>query len=124
MTRDRLEFSVKVKKAAYERAGGICECGCGMPFGKKRPEFDHIVPDYHGGKNDLENCRVILPDCHKLKTKSDIKAISKTRRIINKQRGIERKKAVIPGSKKSKWKHKIDGTWVLRETGYIPKGIK
>lgn len=115
MTRCRLEFSVKTKKAAYDRSKGICECGCGIPFGKERVEYDHILPSFLDGTNDLENCQAVRMSCHKAKTAQDMKAISKTRRIINKQRGIERKKAVIPGSRKSKWKRKLDGTVVLRD---------
>lgn len=32
----RREFSVRTRKAAYERSGGVCECGCGQPFTEDR----------------------------------------------------------------------------------------
>ena len=111
----RDEFSVKTRKAAYDRANGICECGCKMPFGKERVEYDHELPDFLGGTNDLENCKAIRVSCHKLKTIEDMQTIKKARRIQNKQRGLFRAKPIMPGSKKSKWKHKINGDWVIRD---------
>ena len=113
----RDEFSVKVRKAAYDRAEGICECGCGQPFGKERIEYDHILPDFLGGTNDLENCQAIRLSCHKAKTASDMRAISKTRRIRNKQRGLTATKPPFPGSKNSRFKKCLDGTVIDRRTG-------
>ncbi len=111
---DRMEFPVKVRKAAYDRSGGICECGCGVPFGKERVEYDHDIPAYHGGKPTLENCRALRWSCHKVKTAQDMQAIKKTRRIIKKQRGLTAQKATIPGSKNSHFKKKLDGTVIKR----------
>ncbi len=92
----RHEFSVKTRKAAYDRANGICQCGCEMPFGRERVEYDHELPDFLGGTNDLENCVAMRASCHRRKTNSDMAAISKTRRVINKQRGHTASKKKIP----------------------------
>src|SRR5208283_2819181 len=48
----REEFSVKTKDQAAQRAGGHCE-KCGMPFGGRRPTYDHILPCAFGGKATL-----------------------------------------------------------------------
>ncbi len=113
----RQEFPIKVRKAAYDRAAGICECGCGVPFGKERVEYDHVIPARLGGDNSLENCKALRLSCHKAKTRSDLKSISKVRRAEKQQRGFEARKAVIPGSKKSRFKKRVDGTVVDRVTG-------
>lgn len=96
----RSEFSVKTKKAAWDRAGGYCECGCGRPFGKHpktRPHYDHIQPCNLGGNNSLDNCRAIRVDCHQAKTAGeDIPRIAKARRGEAEMRGLTRPKRKLP----------------------------
>ena len=114
----RTEFSMKTKKAAWDRAGGICECGCGREVGgkdpKSRPDYDHILADALGGDNSLENCQCIRFDCHKLKTAStDIKHIAKARRGEKQRAGLKPMKRPMPGSKGSGMRKKMDGTVVF-----------
>jgi len=118
----RAEFSVATQKAAHKRSGGICECGCGRPFGehpKERPEYDHDMPARLGGDASLENCKAIRRDCHNSKTaKEDLPRIVKVRRGEKDRMGIKATKATkatIPGSKASRFKRKIGGGVVLRE---------
>lgn len=117
---ERLEFSMKTKKAAWERANGVCECGCKRTFGKhpkERPNYDHRIPAKLGGDASLENCAVIRVDCHDAKTTTeDIPRIVKVRREDNRMRGMKAKTPQIAGSKLSGWKRKIDGTVVKRTT--------
>ncbi len=112
----RHEFSVATKKAAWERAGGICECGCGQPFTdhpKERPEYDHDLPDFLGGTNDLENCRVIRVCCHQVKTHGqDMTRIVKARRGQKDRANLKARKSKIPGSKGTGLRKRIDGTVV------------
>lgn len=82
----RQEFTKKTKIAAWERAHGHCEQCRSKIF--TRAEYDHIVEDYIGGDNSLENCRVLCPKCHKAKTRESRPAIDKTRRIIEKRAGV------------------------------------
>lgn len=114
----RREFSAKTKAAAWDRAGGICECGCGRPFTnhpQERPHYDHVLPCALGGNASLENCQCIRIDCHKGKTADqDIKQIAKARRGENKRRNITTQKRLIPGSKGTKFKAKIGGGVELR----------
>ncbi len=108
----RRDFSVAVKRAAYERSRGICECGCNRPFTdhpKERPEYDHELCDFLDGKPDLENCKVIRVDCHLIKTARDMKHIKKARRGEKARKNITRAKHTMPGSKASGWKKPING---------------
>ena len=109
----RAEFSVKVRKAAWDRAGGICECGCGQPFGthpKERPEYHHRIEAYLGGDASLENCMCIRSDCHAVitATESAPKA-AKVRREDRRQKGLQGRKATIPGSRGSGWRKPLHG---------------
>lgn len=112
----RSEFSVKTRKAAWARAGGICECGCGQPFDdhpKNHPHYDHVLPDFLGGVNDLENCAVIRVCCHQVKTYGkDMPMIIKARRADKARTGTQRRKALIAGSKGSGYRRKMDGSVV------------
>ena len=100
----RAEFSYKTRKVAFERAHGFCECGCGQPFGdhpKERPHYDHIIADFNGGRNTLDNCQVLRVDCHQAKTAEDMPFIKKNRREDKRKNGTGARKALIPGSKGS-----------------------
>lgn len=113
----RLEFTGKIKAAAYERCGGRCEgADCGYEFQPgDRVEFDHIVPDAMRKNNSIENCQVLCIDCHKAKTKRDVTAIAKAKRVEKKHNGTFRQtKRVVPGSRASKWKKPLHGPAVLR----------
>jgi 5-methylcytosine-specific restriction enzyme A len=114
----RTEFSMKTKRLGWERAGGVCECGCKRPFGKhpkERPDYDHILPDALGGDNSLENLQVIRHDCHLAKTATrDIKQIAKARRGEKDRAGLRAKRSSFPGAKTSKYKAKIGGGWEIR----------
>ena len=112
----RREFPVSVKKAAWARADGVCECGCGQRFTdnpKEHPHYDHIVPDALGGAPTLENCAVIRVCCHAVKTGDfDMKHIAKARRGEKSRRGLSGPKRRIPGSKKTGLRMRIDGSVV------------
>lgn len=134
----RKEFSKGTMAAAFLAAGGKCEkCDCKLD--PSNTEYDHVLPCGLGGDNSLSNCQCLCVDCHKDKTKSDVKQIAKTKRQYNKDNGIKtRRKASIPsrpfpksnsslskgkgkskhkwssspmpGSKASGWKKNMDGT--------------
>jgi 5-methylcytosine-specific restriction endonuclease McrA len=89
----RREFSRSVKVAAVKRAtvdGKLfCE-GCGGLV-KGKFEIDHIRADGLLGEPTLENARVLCQPCHKEKTKADVGAISKAKRVEARHLGIQRK---------------------------------
>lgn len=81
----RSEFPKSVRLAAFERAGGVCQCGCQQPL--CTPEYDHHpVPAGLGGPNTLENCRVLNKRCHrKLTTQYDTPRVKKATRVFEKR---------------------------------------
>ena len=114
---NRQEFSVKTRRAAYVRSDGVCECGCGVEFGKERVEYDHVQACDLGGDNSLENCKALRQSCHKAKTRRDMVHIKKARRGERDRLGLGRKKSSFPGSRNSRFKKAVDGTVIDRETG-------
>jgi hypothetical protein len=115
----RAEFPQKVRKAAWDRANGFCECGCGRPFGthpKERPEYHHRVEAYKGGDASLENCLCIRTDCHAVITATEsAPGAAKVRREDKRRARLEAPKRKLPGGKKSPWKLKVGGGAVPRE---------
>lgn len=107
----RIEFSAKVRLAAWERSGGLCECGCQVKIlPGDGPEYDHRVEAVLGGEATLQNCVVLRRRCHQAKTSARAPVLAKTRRLEKAASGIRPRKVVIPGSKASKWRKKIDGS--------------
>jgi hypothetical protein len=90
----RLEFSEKTKTAAWERCGGVCECGCLKPI-YTRAQYHHILPAGIGGLNDLQNCMVMRETCHAKITHGGgldgNKAVKKSIRIAAKRMGLRAK---------------------------------
>lgn len=62
------KFSNKLKRATYERQGGIC-AKCGQHFELKQMEGDHIKPWSEGGKTTADNCQMLCRACNRLKGK-------------------------------------------------------
>lgn len=102
----RREFSPKVKLAAFERANGTCECTRKLYPGDI--EYDHRIPCDLGGDNSLDNCVPRCKSCHREKTRQDMRAIAKSRRIRKRQAGIKRR------GKIRAWR-RFDGTPVYND---------
>lgn len=111
----RREFSKAVQREAFIRCNGKCEgenCGAHLYVGGFH--YDHIIPDGNGGTPTLDNCQVLCKPCHKVKTCTiDVPSIAKTKRIIDRQRGIK-KPSRFPSARNSIWKKKVDGSVVRR----------
>ena len=114
----RREFPRKVMVAAFRRADGRCEgaeCGARLTVGKFR--YDHIVPDALGGEPTLENCQVICMACDSQKTPADLTRLAKAKRIEARHVGAKpRASRPMPGGRGSRWKRKVGGQVVERET--------
>jgi hypothetical protein len=118
-------FSKPVKRAALARAGGRCEatgelyglppqmrCNADLGYGL---EFDHAILWANSRDSSLDNCLAVCPRCHRFKTtQHDTPKAAKTVRQRDKHQGIRTAGAVLPGSRKSKWKRRMDGTVVER----------
>lgn len=114
----RREFSVGTKRAARDRANGVCECrripgwpGCGRPLGPGNTFFEHIICDGAGGEPTLENCAVLTKTCWRKKTSEhDQPTVAKTKRMRDRDSGIRRVSRPVPGSKSTRWRKRMDGT--------------
>lgn len=113
----RKEFSKRVQRDAFHRAAGRCEnCGCKLTVGKFH--YDHVNPDAMTGEPTLENCEVLCVACHGDKTKKDVANIARAKRRQDRHLGIQDPhKRVMPGSRRSNIKIRMDGTAVYRDTG-------
>lgn len=56
------------RKLAFDRADGICECGCGQPFDKTWGQFDPDYPEFHhddyGDEHTPPVGRAMRRQCH------------------------------------------------------------
>jgi 5-methylcytosine-specific restriction enzyme A len=110
----RREFSAKIKAAAFQRSGGLCE-GCGLRLWVGKFRYDHVLPDALGGEPTLENCRVQCLACDTPKTADDVRRIRKADRQKRAHIGAKApSRNPMPGSKASPWKQKLTGEWVRR----------
>ncbi len=124
----RAEFTVKTKIAAWKRAGGPddlrCECGCGQSISKSDPAEYHHVEEAESGDTperrvylrSLENALCVRRSCHKRITKTETmpKIVKSRRQRAGEANARPRPKRIMPGSRKSRWKQKVGGEWVLR----------
>ena len=108
----RTEFPQSVRAKAALRCKGRCEnreCNTRLPDGGYH--YDHVIPDALGGEPTLENCEVLCLPCHRAKTtRSDVPRIAKAKRQEAKSKGTQRLGAPIPGSKRSGWRKRLNGT--------------
>lgn len=82
-------------------------CGGVIVCGTQEWEAEHVVMRALGGK---EIKPAHASPCHSNKTKTDIKNWSKGKRVRDRIFGIKRASGQMPGSKRSPWKKKMDGT--------------
>lgn len=112
-----------VKRAMNEDGFVVCE-GCGLVLGNKKYQIDHTKPD----ALEIDKSRKLTADdgkllgqacCHAEKTRADVAVIAEAKRREAKALGLPRPKSkrVMPGARASKFKSKIGGGAVLRETG-------
>jgi len=74
-------------------------------------DLDHIVPLADGGENRERNLAPVLHFAHQQKTTKENKARAKAKRNMTKHFGMTRQKP------KSRFKRRLDGTVVFRDTG-------
>jgi 5-methylcytosine-specific restriction protein A len=106
----RRALSTTQRLELYLTAKGHCQaCGWRLMPGT-RWEVDHIVPLALGGTDTPDNLQVLCSACHGSKTRErDLPALGKARRRQARHLGAVRARAVIPGSRRSRWKKRLDG---------------
>jgi 5-methylcytosine-specific restriction protein A len=78
--------------------------------GAERWDAEHVIPHANGGKE-------VLPaheKCHAVKTRNDVSEIAKGKRVSERHFGIKQAGGAMPGSRRSKWKKKMNGEVVER----------
>ena len=115
-----------MKREALARSGRRCEATgpiYGLPDGQRCEanlgygvEFDHVILWANSRDSSLDNCLAVCPRCHRFKTSThDTPKAAKTVRQRDKiGYGIKNDRQPMAGSKKSRWKRKMDGTVVER----------
>ena len=104
----------RVKLRVFEREGGKCW----LTGRKIRPgepwDLDHKIALCNGGTHSEDNLAPAIREAHRAKTAEDVAQRAKDDRVRKKHLGIHRPKQIVPGSKASRWKKKLDGTVVPR----------
>lgn len=84
-----------VKDRVANKAELYCQHCKRQVGGKLRAEFDHETPLILGGKNRESNIQLLCHECHRAKTKLDVKLKAKVARCRKKHIGITPKRAKI-----------------------------
>lgn len=113
----RRSISTRERVRLFTLHKGQCHICKGRIDGTREAwEVEHETPLSMGGADDDQNRKLAHTKCHKAKTRKDAGNLAKAKR--NEARHIGARatpKAILPGSKASKWKKRLDGTVVLRE---------
>jgi hypothetical protein len=132
--RTRREFPSPVKREAYRRSGGICECHriphvfaepCGRPLGQGNTFYEHVDCDGIGGPPILDNCACLTKTCWKYKTDHfDKPIVADTRRLADRARNIKTVSGRrLPGRRDDPFKMPIGGRHPIdRHTGQPWRG--
>lgn len=105
----------RVKDRIRQRQGNKCALtGVELSPGIK-VDYDHIVPLWMGGRNTEDNLQAVTSQAHKNKTKTEATVRAKCNRTRKKHLNLVDKKS----SFQSRFKRKMDGTVIDRETGEI-----
>lgn len=109
--------SANVRLRIWERFEGVCQCGCGRKIQAGETwDLDHIKPLEDGGENRESNLHPLITAHHRTKTARENTQRARIRGQKKAHIGI-RKPSRMPGSRSSKYKIKMDGTVINRETG-------
>lgn len=112
---DDTAIPARVRQRVFDAHGGICavsgrEIRPGDPW-----DCDHRIALVNGGEHRESNLQPVLSDAHREKTAADVATKAKNARVRKKHIGARQKpKFVMPGSRNSKWKRKINGEVIPR----------
>ena len=115
-TTKRGNLSTRKKLAIWEKEKGLCYV-CGAKLKAGGFVFEHIRALELGGEDGVDNIRLTCRPCATAKTKVDHQTAAKAKRQKAVALGLKKSKTPLPFGKGSKWKRKLDGTVVRRNTG-------
>lgn len=113
----RPNLSDKERRRLFEYHGGICHIS-NRKIDPVRDdwEIEHVIPRWAGGKDTDDNMRPALQEFHKEKTAKEATERAKGNRIQNKHGGFHRPKTKKNWGRSSKYKKKVNGDTVLRQS--------
>lgn len=103
----------RVKIRVFDRSDGCCASCHRSVGGRLRPIYDHIVALINKGENRESNLQLLCHECSGTKSAADVQEKSVIYRKRAKRLKVG-KRHLIPGSKGSGFRKKMDGT-VVRE---------
>lgn len=107
----RRQFSVRALRARLADFAGRCACGCEQEISAATGiDWDHVIPLELGGEDEIENMQPLTVRCHKAKTARDHGDIAKAKRRQAKHLGLKGRKQLIPGSRGTRFRKRLDGT--------------
>jgi 5-methylcytosine-specific restriction protein A len=113
----RKPLSTRERQRLFELHGGVCHICHGAIAVGEPWDIEHRVPLAMGGLDNDQNRPPAHRACHKPKTGDDLANLARAKRRQAKHIGAKApSRAVIPGSKRSPWKKRLDGTVERRET--------
>ena len=109
----RKQPSKRLKRQIWDAHGGCC-CICGAAIGMKVWVTEHKVPLSMGGADDASNMGPAHLGCARIKTAEEAPLRAKADRQRAAHVGARAPRRPMPGSKRSGWKKRFDGTVVRR----------
>lgn len=113
----RVRITAKMRADIFLRHNGTCHlCNMKVIPGEEW-DVSHDIPLEAGGRDDDSNWLVAHRRCHRKHTATvDAPLIAKVKRIHQRHIGAKQTRSPLPGGRNSKWKKKMDGTVVRRDT--------
>lgn len=106
----------RVKLRIWEREKGRCSISGRKIMPGDAFDYEHKTALCNGGSNRESNIVLALRSKHREKTAEDVAERARVDRIRKKHLGIG-KKSTFPTGRNSRWKRKIGGGIVYRDTG-------
>ncbi|WP_460452234.1 HNH endonuclease [Alsobacter sp. SYSU BS001988] len=110
----RRRYTTQERLAIFLRRLGHCaRCGGRIRPGQ-RWDLDHVVPLALGGRDEPDNLQVVCAPCHRQKTRRDVSAVAKAKRIEARHWGAHRSPTPLPCGRASPWKRTLAGELTRR----------